>query len=104
MPTSEQAGSRPKSMHKDNDPSQKERLAYFDQDEATLVRLALAEDPDFRAKAQRIAQTAAGERLAAAEREAESYAPYETAKRCVMAELLLLMAEEPWRWKDPKAA
>jgi hypothetical protein len=89
-------GTSRKSTHKE-DPSQKERLAYFDEDEATVVRLVLAEDPDFQATARRIAARPAGERMAAAEREAESYAPYKSAGRRVIAELLLYMAEEPWR-------
>jgi hypothetical protein len=90
-------------MHKGDDLSQKERLADFDEDEATVVRLVLAEDSDFRAKGQRIASKPTRERLAAAEREAASYAPYRTASRRVIAELLLSMAEEPWRSRGSTA-
>jgi hypothetical protein len=96
-------GSSRKSTHKrvDDSLSEKERLANFDEDEATVVRLTLAEDSDFQAKGQRIALTPAGERLA--EREAASYAPYRTAGRRVIAELLLHMAEEPWRSRGSRA-
>jgi hypothetical protein len=83
-------------MHKGDELSQKERLTYFDEDEATVVRLVLAEDSDFKAKGQRTASKPTDERLAAAEREAASYAPYRTTSRRVIAELLLFMAEQPW--------
>jgi hypothetical protein len=104
MTTSEQPRSTPKSMHKQHDPSRKARLAYFDQDEATVVRVVLGENPDFRAKARRVAEFPPAQRQAAAEREAASYAPYKAAKWRVIAELLLLMAEELSRSRDPNAA
>jgi hypothetical protein len=96
-------------MHNEHGPSRRERLAYFDQDEVTLVRLVLAADPDFQAKARVVSESAPSERLAAAEREAEGYALYETPKRRAMAKELLLMAdcllaERPWRPRGLKAA
>jgi hypothetical protein len=91
-------------MHKQHDPSQKARLAYFDQDEATLVRLVLGEDPDFRATARCIAECPPAERQAAAERQAETYAPYDTANRQAIAELLLVMAEELRHSRNRKAS
>src|SRR5215207_9952520 len=110
MPDSQQPRSSPKSTHKENDleaferwrkeedePSERERLAEFDDEEAAFVRLRLVDDQEFRAKAQRVADEPPGERSAAAQREAESYAPYRAANRAALAELLLDMAEEPWR-------
>jgi hypothetical protein len=93
-----------KTSHKEHDPTQKARLAYFDQDEETLVRYVLAADPVFQAKARDIAELPPAERQAAAERKAESYAPNKAARSRVVAELLLLMAEEPWPSRGPKAA
>src|SRR5215204_7661940 len=104
MATSEQASSRSKSMHKEEDdllqaflrwrneedePSQTERLAEFDDDEAAIVRLVLVGDLAFQAKARRIAASPPDERTATAEWEAETYAPYATPKRQVITELLL---------------
>ena len=90
--------------NEEDEPSQKERLAEFDDDEAAVVRLRLTEDPDFQAKARLIAERPAVERRAAAEREAGSYAPYRGAGRRAIADLLLLMAEEPWRSRGSRAS
>src|SRR5215207_3565344 len=116
MPDSQQGRSRPKSTHKENDlqaferwrreedePSERERLAEFDDEEAAFVRLRLVDDPEFQAKARRIAAEPPDERSPAAEREAESYAPYRAANRAVLAKLLLDMAEEPWRSRGSTA-
>ena len=91
-------------MHKEHDPSQKARFVYFDQDEATLVRLVLAQDSVFQAKARRIAEFPPAQRQSAAEREAESYAPYKAARWRVIARLMLLMADELSRSRGPNVA
>lgn len=89
-----------KSMHKSDDLlSEKERLAYFDQTKAAIVGVVLAEDSDFQAKSQQIANGPSVERAEAARREAKTYAPNKTVAQELIADLLLLMAEEPWRAK-----
>jgi hypothetical protein len=83
----------PKSVHKDAD-----SLArfFFDQDEAAIVAVRLAGDPDFQAKAQVVAsETSAKRRKDAAVRESKSYAPYQSAGRNFIVDLLLLMAAGP---------
>jgi hypothetical protein len=90
-----------KSMHKlAADPlSKKERLTYFDQAEASIVPLTLSEDPDFQSKSRQIAGKPQPERRAAAELAAKDYVPNKSAGQELIVDLLLLMAEEPWRAK-----
>jgi hypothetical protein len=98
-------GSSRKSMHKHvaDSLSKKEHLSYFDQTEAAIVPLALAEDPDFQSKGRQIADKPPRERRAAAELLATDYAPYKSAAQDAAHEfivgLLLIMAEQPWRTK-----
>jgi hypothetical protein len=77
--------------------SEKERLTYFDQAEAAIVRVVLAEDPDFQSKSRQIADETPRERRAAAERAAKSYVPNKSSAQELVVEVLLLMVEEPWR-------
>jgi hypothetical protein len=92
-----------KSMHKREEHlwgapiSEKERLTYFDQAEAAIVRVVLAEDAGFQSKSRQIADRPPSERRAAAEREAKSYVPNKSAAQELIVDLLLLMVEEPWR-------
>jgi hypothetical protein len=79
--------------------SKKEHLTYFDQAEAAIVPLALSEDPDFQAKGRQIASELPRDRRAAAELLAKGYVPNKSAAQELVVELLLLMAEEPWRSK-----
>jgi hypothetical protein len=86
-------------MHKRDALSRKEHLTYFDQAEAAIVPLALAEDPDFQAKGRQIAGEPPRRRRSAAELSAKDYVPNKSAAQELVVELLLLMAEEPWRSK-----
>jgi len=88
-----------KSMHKPRGVmSDKERLANFDEDEAASVLLVLADDPDFQRKGRQIAEkpSEAGRRKEA-DSEAKRYVPYKGPAQDLMAQLLLLAAQEPWR-------
>jgi hypothetical protein len=79
-----------------DDLSEKERLTYFDQEEASVVPVVLAEDPDFQTKSRQIAGMAPCDRRPAAEREAKNYVPNKSAGQKLIVDLLLLMAKEPW--------
>jgi hypothetical protein len=80
--------------------TQKERLTYFDDEEAAIVPTVLAGDECFREKARTIAARDPEDRRAEAEREAKSYAPNRGSHRDLIVELLLIMAAEPWRRKE----
>jgi len=78
----------------------KERFTYFDQDEASIVLVVLAGDADFKAKGLTVAAAPSVERRNAAARAARDYAPYKnTPAHQLIVDLLLVMAEEPWREK-----
>jgi hypothetical protein len=79
--------------------SKKERLTYFDEAEASIVPLKLSEDPDFQSKSRQIAGKPPLECRAAAELAAKDYVPNKSAAQELIVDLLLLMAEEPWRAK-----
>jgi hypothetical protein len=79
--------------------SKKERLTYFDQAEASIVPLTLSEDPDFQSKSRQIAGKPPHERRAAAELAAKNYVHNKSAAQELIVDLLLLMAEKPWRAK-----
>jgi hypothetical protein len=106
-PVSMRPGSSQKSIHKrgqrlwDDTFTEKERLTYFDQAEAAIVPLALEEDPDFQFKGRELAGRPPRERRAAAQLLAKDYAPNKSKSGAqeLIVDLLLLMAEEPWREK-----
>lgn len=77
----------------------KERLTHHDHDEASILRVILADDPDFQAKSRPIAAAPANQRRRLAEVIARDYAPKRSAGHELIVELLLFMAEEPWRQK-----
>lgn len=84
-----------KSVHKVESQTQRERLHVFDEDEAVILGVALADDACFQAKAAKIAADPEN-RLVVARAEARDYAPYRGPHHETMAGLLLLAAAAPW--------
>ena len=84
--------------------TEKERLTYFDEDEVAIVPTVLADNECFQEKAQTIAASDPLDRRAEAERQAKSYASNRGAHRDLIVELLLIMADEPWRRKEIPAS
>jgi hypothetical protein len=75
----------------------RERFAYFDQGEQAAVLVVLADDPDFQLKARKIAdRPSSAVRRETARREAKNYVSNRGAAQELIAELLLVAAEEPW--------
>jgi hypothetical protein len=87
-----------KSVHKeDASLSPKERLSYFDDDEAAVLPQRLGNDPMFQERAARVARSPEPERRAVAEHEATAYRRYRGPSRDWLIELLLSASEKPWR-------
>ena len=80
-----------------NDLSDKERLSYFDDEEAAVVPRVLADDSAFLDKAAKVASAPGSKRRAVAEQEAAAYTEYRGPARVLIAGYLLVAAEAPWR-------
>jgi hypothetical protein len=74
-----------------------ERVLFHDEDERAKLATRLALDDVFREKVRVVAAEPTSAQLAAADREASSYAPYRGAHRDYIVHLLLRGAENEWR-------
>jgi len=77
-----------KSVHKEPE-TERERVHYFDEAEARMLGVVLADHPCFQEKAARVAAFPLDERRIRAREEALSYVPYEGQRRDVVVRLLL---------------
>lgn len=82
-------------MHNDEPLTEKERLSYHDDDEASIVPWVLGADECFLERADSLATLPPDERVRRAEEIAKSYAPYKGPHQHLIVALLLLAAETP---------